>query len=354
MCLRRGQRGSLSGQEVQYLFPALQRRRGADRRGADRPAGIAETERLLRDAAAQKLTGEARDEVVPRPGGVHRADLTGRKGEAPLRALIIAALRAELHDHVLYAGVQEDPGHLFRRLAAGVIAGFVLVRRNIVDQGQDIRQIRQRQEAEVRQLGVRDHEEALLFRGGQDRADHVRVVKRRPEQRAEDQRAGLPERATTALGMEIMGMRGVRDRPAGSVVAHEHRRHGRRMLRRAQDQRGIHAAAAQRVRHHVPRRVLAEAAEDCGLKAEPGRGHGLVHRLAAHVQASRGRAVPGGRDRLRIKALDDGIHQRHADADEVIVSVHLTRPAHAPPGRDTCRPPPGCRKPPGSGQTAAP
>ena len=92
---------------------------------------------------------------------------------------------------------------------------------------------------------------------------------------------------------------------AAAIVAHEHRCHRRRMVRRAHDQGRIHAAALKRVRHHVPSSVLAKAAESRGPKAELGRGHGLVHRFTAHVQAAGRGAVPRSRNRLRIKALDN-------------------------------------------------
>ena len=71
----------------------------------------------------------------------------------------------------------------------------------------------------------------------------------------------------------------------------------------------------------VPGGVPAQPAEDPRLEPQPGAGHRFVDGLPARFQRTRNRPVARSGHRLRIKAQEDGIHQRHPGAD------HVQRPA---------------------------
>ena len=232
-------------------------------------------------------------------------DPAGRQQDALLRVPEEAALCPQLDDHIPDTAVQEDPGHLFRCVLSGVISRLILIRSDNVDQRQGFRDILQRQEVEVRELRIRDHDESLFLRCRHNRSDHRSVVKGCAEQRSEDQRASVPETRRVVLRVEVIAVRSVRDGLSRSVVPHKHGRHRRGMLRRPYNQRGIHPAAPERIRHHVPGPILSERAENRGPHPQLGRGHGLVHRFPAHVQTAGGGAVARGGNRLRVKTPDD-------------------------------------------------
>jgi len=153
-------------------------------------------------------------------------------------------------------------------------------------------------------------------------ADDLRVIEGRAEKRAQQQCAGAREALRVPIRAEVPEVGAIGDGHARAVRPHEHRR-DRGLVLRAQDAGDVHAAVFQRGEDQLARRVRAEGAEDPRARAQLRRGQRGVDGLAAHVQGSGLGAVAGCGDRFRLEAADDGIDQRHSDAEDV---KHFSHP----------------------------
>ena len=108
------------------------------------------------------------------------------------------------------------------------------------------------------------------------------------------------------------------------VIVDEHGCNGGGVSRRPHDQRSVHTGTGERCFHHAAGSILTQGTENPGAHTESGGCDGFVYCLASDIQRAGDSPIPGGGNRGRIKALDDGIHQGHPDADNVIVFLHVS------------------------------
>ena len=152
--------------------------------------------------------------------------------------------------------------------------------------------------------------------------NHFRVVKRRAEQRSENQCFRVCEPARFLFRMEIIPVRLVCDRPPRSVSPDEHRCN--RRFRAADRQAGIHPVFSQFIPDDFSRRVRSQGAEDARFQSQFCRRDGSVHRFPAGAQRAGFSPVSGSGNRRRIKSPDNGIHQGRPDTDQIVLHCLFT------------------------------
>ena len=92
-------------------------------------------------SASQDFRNKPRGEVVARTGGVHGLNSAGRQRKRLLPVFKEAALAAKLNNHIPNPIAEEYIRHLLRPVLSGVVAGFILVGCNIIDQREGFPQI---------------------------------------------------------------------------------------------------------------------------------------------------------------------------------------------------------------------
>ena len=139
-----------------------------------------------------------------------------------------------------------------------------------------------------------DHSDvSALLCSRKHRVDDRRIVEGCPEERAQDHGSRVREALRVFLRVKVVPVSRVRDGFPRPVVIYEHGRDRGCVLRRADDERGVGAAARKRSRDHIAGIVLPQRAEDRGLQTQFCRRHRLVHGLAADTQGSGGCPVAG-------------------------------------------------------------
>ena len=186
--------------ERQYLSPVPERGGGADRGGADGAAGVRKAQRFPGGSPPEDLRGKPGHEVVSGAGGIHRPDRKGGEAQGFLPVFQQAAFAAKLDDDLPDAGGKKNVRYGFRIRFSGKMARFILVGRDGIDQRKGIPDILQRQETEVRQLGIRENQLAGFLRAAEYGMNDGRVVEGGAEQRSEDQRPGVREPGRILFG----------------------------------------------------------------------------------------------------------------------------------------------------------
>ena len=217
---------------------------------------------------------------------------------------------------MLYTVPQQDVRHLLRLILPRKVSCFIFIWSDDIDQLQGGPDILQSENPEVRQLCICQHQLSRFLCPAHHRVNNGRIVKRCPEQGSQDQRPGVCKHLWFLFRMEIEPVCLVGDGFSAAVSPYKHCSH--RSGIRSHNQFSVHAVLPQLIQYDLSCRIVAQGAKDPRLQSQLCCGNRFIHRLAAGIQASRFRHIAGCGYRFRIKAPDNGIHQRHSDADQIV------------------------------------